>query len=128
MATFQPIVVVADDDPGMRRLLGRALGGSGYTVLLAMDVREAMDHLRRPGIAAAILDVLFVNSAGLSGLDLLQFIRRDPFLADLPVIIMSGFQLNREVVTQVEAHHAEMWVKPFDVARLTRRLGELIHK
>jgi DNA-binding response OmpR family regulator len=91
-----------------------------------MDVPEAMDHLRRPGVAAAILDMLFVNSAGRSGLDLLQFIRGDPLLADLPVIILTGFHLNRHVIAQVEGDRAEMWVKPINLAQLTRRLGELV--
>ena len=104
------------------------LGTAGYTVLSAMDVPEAMDHLRRPGIAAAIVDMLFVNSAGRSGLDILQFIRNDRLLADLPVIILSGFHLNRDVIAQVDGHRAEMWVKPINMAQLTRRLDELVRK
>ena len=121
-------VVVADDDPTMRRLFLRALNEAGYPVLLAVDVQEAMELLRRPGVEAAILDMLFINSGGRSGLDLLHFIRGEPLLANLPVIVVTGFPINRTIMAQVEALNAEVWHKPFELAPFTRRLDELLQR
>ena len=81
---LRPGVVAADDDPAMRALISHALTDAGYQPYTAMDVREAMDQLFRPGIAAAIVDMLFVNSGGRSGLDVLRYIREDRGLQHLP--------------------------------------------
>jgi DNA-binding response OmpR family regulator len=119
-------VVAADDDPAMRTLISHALTHAGYQPYTAMDVREAMDQLRRPGVAAAIVDMLFVNSGGRSGLDVLRFIREDLGLQHLPIILLTGFPLNHDVVAAIESHHAELWHKPIDVAQLTMRLDEML--
>ena len=58
---LRPGVVAADDDPAMRGLLSHALTNAGYRPHTAMDVREAMAQLQRPGVAAAIVDMLFVK-------------------------------------------------------------------
>jgi DNA-binding response OmpR family regulator len=121
-------VVVADDDPAMRAFLSHALAEVGYLGYTAMDVRRATIELLRPGVVAAIIDMLFVNSGGRSGLDVLRFIREDPALTGLPVIVLTGFPLNRGVVAQIETWGAELWHKPFDPAGLTLRLDQLIER
>jgi len=123
---IRPGVVAADDDPAMRALISHALTDAGYRPYTAMDVREALDQLRRPGVAAAIVDMLFVNSGGRSGLDVLRFIREDPGLQHLPVIVLTGFPLNHEVVAEIESRHAELWHKPVDVGHITMRLDEIL--
>jgi DNA-binding response OmpR family regulator len=124
----QPIVVVADDDPSVRQFLDRTLTEAGYTVRTAMDVREGLRSIRLPGVAAVILDMLFVNSAGYSGLDLLRHIRAEPHLQYLPVVILTGFELNRTVVAEVEALHAELWHKPIGPRDLIERLHTLVNR
>lgn len=122
----KPVVIVADDDPTMRRVFSRALVATGYQVLLAMNVEEAMEYLRYPNVRAVVLDMLFVNSGGKSGLDVLEFIRSEQSLGDLPVIVVTGFPLNRSVTQRVEGLRAEIWSKPFELAKLTERVGELV--
>jgi DNA-binding response OmpR family regulator len=99
---------------------------AGYQPYAAMDVREAMIQLQRPDVAAAIVDMLFVNSGGRSGLDVLRFIREDLRLQYLPVIVLTGFPLNDEVVAQIESHRAELWHKPLEMGHLTLRLDALL--
>lgn len=121
-----PLVVVADDDPDMRRFLRDLLNHRGYDVMTAMDVREALKHLCAPDVAAAVVDMLFVNSAGYSGLDLLRFVRSSPRLLQLPVIVLTGFPLNRAVTREIEMLGGELWHKPFDPYALVDRLNGLL--
>jgi DNA-binding response OmpR family regulator len=120
------MVVVADDDPDMRRFLRDLLNHRGYDVITAMDVREAMKHLRRSDVAAAVVDMLFVNSAGCSGLDVLRYVRNSPRLMLLPVIVLTGFPLNGTVLREIEALGGELWHKPFDPFALVDRLNGLL--
>ena len=121
-----PTLVVVDDDPDMRRFLRDLLNHRGYNVVTAMDIHEAMKHLRRPDVAAAVVDMLFVNSGGYSGLDLLRFVRNSSRLARLPVIVLTGFPLNGMVVREIEALSGELWHKPFDPYALVHRLNGLL--
>lgn len=59
-------VLVVDDEPGMRLVLGRALGRLGYRVLLADSVDAGIARLvSHPGLAAVIVDVVMPSAAGL---------------------------------------------------------------
>ncbi len=91
-----------------------------------MDVPGAIGCLRVPGVAAAVLDMLFVNSDGHSGLDLLRYMRTHPHLQQVPAIVLTGFPLNKDVVREIEALHGELWHKPADPSVLVRRLRDLV--
>jgi CheY-like chemotaxis protein len=123
-----PTVLVADDDPAMRRFLAHVLKDAGYNVRVAMDIREALDHLRLPGVTAAVVDMLFVNSNGMSGLDILRRIRGHAELAHIPVMVFTGFPLNPQVVNEVSALRGELWHKPVDPAFLVQRLHDLLYQ
>jgi CheY-like chemotaxis protein len=123
-----PTVLVADDDPAMRTYLGHVLKDAGYNVRIAMDIREAIHHLRLPGVSAAIVDMLFVNSNGKSGLDILRHIRSHPGTEEMPVLVFTGFPLNAEVTNDVSALRGELWHKPVDPAFLVQRLHDLLYQ
>ena len=121
-----PTVLVADDDPAMRTFLGDVLRDAGYNVRLAMDVRAAVRQLRMPGVSAAVIDMLFVNSDGMSGLDILGHIRSQAALEAIPVLVFTGFPLNADVTNEVSALRGELWNKPVDPAFLVQRLQDLL--
>lgn len=125
---LHPVVVVADDDPDMRHFVSHVLHDAGYSVREAMDVPEALGCLRLPGVAAAVVDMLFVNSNGHSGLDVLRYMRTHPQLEQVPAIILTGFPLNRTVTAEIEALRGELWHKPVDPFDLLRRLHDLVYR
>jgi two-component system phosphate regulon response regulator PhoB len=121
-----PVVVVADDDPSMRDFLKHVLTEAGYVPRVAADVIEAIDKLKEPGLSAAILDMMFVNSAGYSGMDLLQYIRHDEQIGNVPVIVITGFPINAQALAKIKDLHSEIWHKPFDPGELVERLHVLM--
>ena len=123
-----PVVLVADDDPSMRGFETHALEHAGFKVRQAMDVTQAFGHLRQPGVAAAVIDMLFVNSDGRSGLDILKYIRSHPHTQNIPVLVLTGFNLNHSVTQEVRAMGGELWQKPVDAAFLVGRLQQLLNQ
>ena len=123
-----PVVVVVDDDPAIRDFVGHALSDAGYNVRKAMDVPAAINQLRIPGVAAAIVDMLYVNSGGDSGLDVLRYMRSHPHVENVPAIVVTGFPLNKHVVEEVESLGGEIWHKPIDPADLVKRLHDLVYQ
>ncbi|MDF1502800.1 sigma-54 dependent transcriptional regulator [Roseisolibacter sp. H3M3-2] len=81
-----PSVLIVDDEPNIRRMVGALLAGEGY------DVRDAADG--HAGIAAALAhepDVALLDlmmPGGVDGLGVLERLRET--YPDLPVVMMSG--------------------------------------
>jgi len=80
-------VLVVDDDPDIVEYLGALLEDHGFDVRSAGDAGRALAALRTTRPAVVLIDVLM---PGRSGLDLLVSIRRDPQLADLPLVMITG--------------------------------------
>jgi CheY-like chemotaxis protein len=61
-----PTILVADDDPEIRRVMARFLARDRFAVLLAADGGEALDLFERtPGLAAAVIDLVMPNREGI---------------------------------------------------------------
>jgi signal transduction histidine kinase/CheY-like chemotaxis protein len=84
-------VVIADDDPAARYLLGGYLEETRYEIVEANDGKEALERCRTAAPAALFLDL---DMPGLGGEEVLQQLRSDPKTAELPVIVYSGTELD----------------------------------
>ena len=119
----RPRVLVADDDPDLRALLGEALDGWGYEVGLAAGGAEAVELARHQLFDAALLDI---NMPGMDGLQLLEALKRhDPAI---DVVMMTG---DPAVATAVQALKAGAWdylVKPLNLDELQHLLRRLLEK
>jgi len=81
------LILIADDDPAQRRLLEIHLTQLGFEVTAVKDGAEAIEkmHERRPSLVAS--DVLMPR---LDGFRLAQFVRQEPALASVPVVLMTS--------------------------------------
>jgi signal transduction histidine kinase/DNA-binding response OmpR family regulator/PAS domain-containing protein len=79
-------VLVIDDDPDVRDLLGRHLGRSGYRVATAGGGEDGLKCAREIRPDAIMLDVLM---PGMDGWAVLSVLKDDAELSDIPVIMVS---------------------------------------
>jgi CheY-like chemotaxis protein len=93
-ATLIRRVLLVEDDPGMRDVIGALLERAGFRVLAAADGAEAWDLLSRGPRPAAILVDLYTPR--MTGHDLVARIRRMPRLASVPIIAMSAERADRD--------------------------------
>jgi PAS domain S-box-containing protein len=80
-------VLVADDDPGQRKLLQVQLELAGFQVVTASDGADALDQARNSPPDAIVSDVLMPQ---LDGFHLCLAVRQDPRLAGVPVVLISA--------------------------------------
>ncbi len=94
-------VAIIDDDPDLVRLLTRMVRSISRRcqIVTATDGRSALELLRRESPQVVLLDLLM---PGLSGYDVVEKMRADPRLASVPVIAITAWGGDRELVT-VEA-------------------------
>ena len=90
------MILVVDDYPVTRRILGYTLRKQGYDVVPAADGEEALARLSDHAIDLAILDIAM---PGMDGITLLKQIRADPRLRELPVVMLSASGQDQDRIT-----------------------------
>jgi len=81
------IVLVVEDDPGVRRTLNRLLGVKGYEVQEAANGLEAIRTLARVTPHAIVVDLLMPI---MSGFELVKALRRNTFYSRIPIVVLTG--------------------------------------
>ena len=107
-----PLVLVIDDDETVRDLMTRFLLDEGYNVAVAGDGEEGLRRIRELRPAAVLLDILMPE---VDGWTVLQTCKKDPELADIPMIVLT-ISDNRKRAYELGA--ADFLVKPVDRKRL----------
>jgi len=114
-------VLVVDDDPNLVRLMSKFLKLEGFAPVPAANGQEALTYLRGGGDASVIL--LDMRMPVMDGWTFRLEQRRDPGLAKIPVVILSGIDVDR--VNEMEP--AALFHKPVsfpEVVIVVRRLCE----
>lgn len=122
----RPTVLLLDDDVSVRQSLGHVLRVSGYDVLTVDSADGAIRILGTSAIDAAILDVRLRGDR--SGLEVLEFIRRDEDWRQLPVIMLTGVQLTAEEEDFVRRCQACVFYKQHGYGALVRLLSQLLRR
>lgn len=91
----RPCVLLVEDDRSVRRYLEVTLQRSGYEVLTAADGLEAMKLALASPVDVVVTDAVMPN---LNGQELARFLRSNPKLSHLPIVLLTG-QENRESVS-----------------------------
>jgi CheY-like chemotaxis protein len=114
-------VLVVDDDRDLTRLMSKFLKLEGFVAAEAGNGQEALSYLRRGGDANVIL--LDLRMPVMDGWAFRREQRRDPALAAIPVVVLSGVEADH--VQDLDA--AASFQKPVsfpEVVGALRRLCE----
>ncbi len=119
-------VLVVDDHPDNRDLLKRRLERLGIAhVAMAVDGVEAVDMIRTQAFDLVFLDVMMPN---MNGYEVLERLRDENRLADLPVVMISALTEMDSVVRCIELGAEDYLAKPFNPTLLRARLYALLEK
>ena len=119
-------ILVADDDPAILRLVATILEKENFHVVTARDGREAYKTLQAdPDFTAAILDVVMPH---ITGPELVRFMKSEPRLANIPVMMMTAEQDPKLSSDSFSAGAVVFLPKPFTTAQLQIMLQMLIGK
>ena len=112
-------VLVVEDDPSVRGLLHTLLTGEGYEVATASDGLAGLVKASSSKPDLMLLDLMMPD---LGGVRVLEEIRSDPTMADIPVIVVTG---KLEAVPSLRGLLGDdnVFVKPFGVTELLERVA-----
>jgi class 3 adenylate cyclase len=124
-AEHRGVLLVVDDNDGNRDMLGRRLARQGYDVLSASSGRAALDTLAKRPVDLVLLDVMMPD---LDGYAVLQQLKADPALRDIPVLMISALDEMDSVVRCIRLGAEDYLGKPFDPVLLQARIGACLEK
>jgi two-component system KDP operon response regulator KdpE len=113
-------VLVIDDEPQIRRFLEISLRAQGYRVDLAETAAAGLDHLARVGTDLLILDLGLPDQ---DGGDVLRTLRQ---WSQVPVLVLTARDDEREKVSALDAGANDYVTKPFGLAELMARIRALL--
>jgi CheY-like chemotaxis protein len=116
-------ILIADDEPHIRKLVTFTLGNRGYEVVEACDGGEAV---RLAGETQPDLILLDVMMPVMTGYDALRALKGDPATADIPVVMLSAKSQKAEIEEGLAAGALEYVCKPFTPKDLVQRVAELL--
>jgi len=119
----QPKVLVIDDEPGVRDLIGEALSLSEITAVQAADGLEALSFLRRERFDLLVLDI---NMPKLDGLALLEKLRTEGM--SVPVLMLSARADKSDINQGLRIGADDYLTKPFSIEELVLRVKAILRR
>lgn len=113
-------VLVVDDEPAILRFLKPALEASGYDLITAGSVAEAVKRIAADAPDVVVLDL------GLPDGDGKDVIRQVRAWSDVPVIVLSARDREAEKIESLDLGADDYVNKPFGVGELLARLRAAI--
>ncbi len=113
------IVLVVDDSPDSLSMLNAALEQQGYTVLIALEGRQALAIAGKISPDIILLDAIMPT---LDGFETCRLLKAEPRLADIPVIFMTGLSDTQSIVRGLDAGGVDYLTKPVNIDELVARM------
>ena len=116
-------ILVVDDEPGILKYVEDILLPAGYQFFSASGGEEALKvaELNKEKIDLLLTDI---NMPGVDGLELAKLFQRK--YPETKIILMSGYMLSDETVTEIGGREVVFLPKPFTPNELTDTLNGLL--
>ena len=124
MTTSPKKIVIVEDQPDVADLLEEMLSMDPYQVIKIHSSGGALSMIRAENPDVVLLDIMMPD---VSGLEVLRFMRREPDLEQIPVVIVSAKTLPSDVRTGLEAGATAYLTKPVDIDLLRKTVAQVIN-
>src|SRR5438309_11745129 len=118
-------LLVVDDNSMNRIMLSRYITRLGYRATLAENGRQALDKLQGEPFDLVLLDV---EMPEMDGYQVLEHLKSNPRLRDIPVIMISAVEELESVVKCIELGAQDYLPKPFNPVLLRARLTACLER
>ncbi len=118
-------ILVVDDNAVNRLTLARSLEMQGHTVTLAEGGQQALEMVRAESYDVVLLDIVMPD---IDGFQVLEHMKADQSLRDIPVIVISALDDVESAVRCIDMGAEDYLPKPFDPVLLRARLRASLQK
>ena len=118
-------ILLVEDEPEIREMLSFALVRAGFDVVETDSAETALERLQGPPPKLLIIDW---RLPGMSGVDLVRRLRRDPVTSELPLIMLTARGEESDKLTGFDAGIDDYVIKPFSPRELIARVKSLLRR
>jgi two-component system response regulator MprA len=115
-------ILVVDDDPKIRSVLGRGLRFEGYDVQIAASGQEALQLARDTPFDLVVLDLTMPR---MDGLEVCRRLRRG---VNVPILMLTARDAVADRVVGLDSGADDYLTKPFDFEELLARVRALLRR
>lgn len=119
------LIYCVEDDENIRELVGYALRSQGFEVETFGDAKEFWQGIHESMPSLVLLDIML---PGESGTTILEKIRKDSKLKDMPVIMMTAKTSEYDIVKGLDGGADDYVCKPFGIVELTSRIKSVLRR
>jgi sigma-B regulation protein RsbU (phosphoserine phosphatase) len=118
-------MLIIDDDEINRHIMTRQLERQGHTVVTADSGQEALALLKRVPFDVILLDMMMPE---MNGFQVLEELKRDEHLRDMPVIVISALEDSKAMARCIELGAEDYLPREFDPIILKARIGSILER
>lgn len=114
-------ILVAEDERAVREFVSRALDQEGHTVTSVEDGLQALSQLAIKEFDLLLTDIVM---PGMDGIALALKVARDQ--PELPILLMSGYAMERQRAHNLDALIHEIVAKPFTLRQILDAVDKVL--
>ena len=123
MTPAQKSVMIIEDEPDAAEMFAEMMRVNGFRVVKMFSSTPAIPLLVQEKPDVVILDVMMPD---ISGLEVLRYMRREPELASIPVIVVSAKSMPGDINTGLEAGASLYLTKPVGFLDLKQAVDKVM--
>jgi CheY-like chemotaxis protein len=116
-------VLVIDDESVVGVILRMAFEANGHETLVAESGRSGIEKARAEHPDAIVLDLMM---PAVNGYDVLEELRDDPVIEEVPILVLTAVTLSRERDRCISEGADAVMTKPFDPRDVADAVDELL--
>lgn len=117
-------ILIIDDDKDLVETTVDVLEANGYNVVYAYDGKTGLEKVRNESPKLVLLDVTLPG--GINGYDVCLKIKDDSATSDIPVLMLTGKEIDEDVKRKFENKVSGYISKPYDIGLLIKTIGRFM--
>ncbi len=93
-------IMIVDDEALMRNLLKIALTNAGFDVVQVDDGVRSLEAAKKEKPTLIVMDI---NMPGMSGIDAIKLLKKEPQTAHIPIMVMTAYATHENILEAIKA-------------------------
>ena len=123
MPHSQKVIMIIEDEPDAAELFAEMMRLNGFRVIKTFTSTPALTLIKQEKPDLILLDIMMPD---ISGLDVLRYMRGEPDLASIPVVVVSARATPSDVRAGLDAGASKYLTKPVGYVDLKNAVDSLL--